>query len=114
MQDRLYRSSKICISDQQYPQSIGYVSNRLLQALRAGSFVLQQKIQESERWLKLIPGKHYIEWNDARELPDLIHYWLGKEEERMRIVKAGREAVIREHSFDKRVEEFRNFLRRLQ
>jgi hypothetical protein len=112
-QDKLYRSSKICVSDQQYPQSVGYVSNRLLQALRAGSFILQQRVPESEKWLKLIPGKHYIEWVDAGELPELIHYWLGKEDLRSKIAKSGKEAVLQEHSFDKRVEEFRGFLQRI-
>lgn len=111
LQDKLYRCSKICISDQQHAQSIGYVSNRLFHALRSGSFVLQQYIPEMERYIHLREGEHVITWKTADELPELIRYWLPREKERREIAEAGKKVVMHEHNFDKRVEEFNAFYR---
>ncbi len=105
-QDRLYRSSKITISDQQHPQSIGYVSNRLLQAMRSGVFVLQQRIPEMEKYLGMENGVHLVVWDTIQEIPDLVNYYLKHEDERVRIASTGKELVIKEHSFGKRVDEF--------
>ena len=109
-QDKLYRLSKICISDQQYPQSIGYVSNRLLQAMRSGIFVLQQHIPEMEKYLKMRNGIHLVEWRDVEELPELISYWLSHDDERRKIADEGKRLVMREHNFDQRVSELQQLI----
>lgn len=111
IQDKLYRCSDICISDQQFPNSIGYVSNRLFQAMRSGSFVLQQHIPQMEKYLHMRSGEHLVEWYDVSELPSLISYWLGHPEERKRIASAGKELVMREHNFDTRVKELNEMLK---
>lgn len=110
MQDKLYRLSKICVSDQQFPQSVGYVSNRLFQAMRSGIFVLQQYIPKMEEYLGLREDEHLVFWREIDELPELISYWLAHEKERRAIADAGKAAVIREHSFEKRVQELNKLL----
>lgn len=109
-QDKLYRSSRICISDQQFPKSVGYVSNRLFQAMRSGVFVLQQRINEMERYLGMKDGVHLVVWDDIRELPELINYWLLHDQERSEIAQAGKDLVMHEHNFDRRVREFTGFV----
>lgn len=110
MQDKLYRCSKICISDQQFKNSIGYTSNRLFQAMYSGCFVLQQRIPQMGKYLKLVDGEHLVIWNDISELPEMIHYWLVNEAERRTIAENGKKLVMREHNFDCRVQEFNQFL----
>jgi spore maturation protein CgeB len=94
------------VSDQQHPQSIGYVSNRLLQAMRSGIFVLQQRIPEMERYLGMQDGVHLVIWDTIQEIPEKVNYYLNHEDERRRIAEAGKSLVLSEHTFDKRVEEF--------
>jgi len=113
-QDKLYRLSKICVSDQQFLNATGYVSNRLFQAMRSGIFVLQQKVIEAERYIGMKNGVHYVEWNDVEELPDLVAYWLAHETERRAIAEEGKKFVMREHSFDKRVEELQAYISSLK
>jgi len=108
--DALYRSSKIAIGDNLYPQSIGYVSNRLFQALHAGAFMLQQNIPGMEEFLGLKDGVHLIIWNTLEELEYLIGEWRDREADRRNIANAGKRFVDKNHSFQNRVEELERFL----
>ena len=106
--DALYRSCKISLGDCQFPKSIGYVSNRLFQALHSGSFFMQQRVQGMEELLGLQDGVHLIVWEDLHDLEEKLIKWLDPSmtSERARIARAGKEFVDRYHSFDARVEEF--------
>lgn len=106
--DALYRSSKISLGDCQFPKSIGYVSNRLFQALHAGSFFMQQRVPGITELLGLEDGVHLILWDDLIDLEIKLMEWLdpSKKDQRDRIAKAGKEFVDANHSFDARVAEF--------
>jgi glycosyltransferase involved in cell wall biosynthesis len=106
--DAIYRSSKIVISDCQYPEATGYVSNRLFQALYAESFVLQQKISAMTEHIGYEDGKHLVVWENLDDLERKIKIWLSpdRDEERRIIAKTGRNFTIINHSFEKRALEF--------
>lgn len=110
--DILYKSSKIALGDNQFANSIGYVSNRMFQAMHAGAFYLQQNIVGLEDLLGFVDGEHLILWDDFGDLVEKITYWLdpNRDSERKRISDNGRLFVDRNHSFDSRVEEFMKFV----
>jgi hypothetical protein len=74
--DWIYRSSKIAIGDNGFPDSYAYVSNRLFQALHSGAFVLQQAIPGMTDVLGLEDEKHLIVWKDVWDLEAKIEEWI--------------------------------------
>jgi spore maturation protein CgeB len=110
--DTLYRSSKIAIGDSGFPEAIGYVSNRLFQALHAGAFLLQQNIPGMEEFLGLENGVHLVTWEDQAHLEAQIDYWLdpARDSERRAIAAQGKRFVDLNHSFDVRVKELLQML----
>ena len=102
---KLYKNCKVALGDCQWRESIGYVSNRILQCLYSGAFMLQQSFKGMEKYTGLRNGVHLVTWEDYDELPELIRYWLKHEKEREKIAKAGKIFVTEHHSFDVRVEE---------
>jgi hypothetical protein len=108
--DALYRNAKIVISDAQYPQCIAYVSNRLFQALHAGAFVLQQKMQGMTKYLGLEEGVHLATWDDIDDIPGKVAFWLGRDAERLAIAKVGKEHNDLHYSFAARVTELNRII----
>ena len=108
--DAVYRSAKIAIADNMYTKSVGYVSNRLFQALHSGVFVLQQKIPGMEELLGFQDGVHFVVWNDLQDLEVKIKEWLGKNKTREHIAAQGKKFVDENHSFKNRVEELEGFI----
>lgn len=107
----VYRASKIAISDQQWPDAMGYVSNRLFQAMAVGGcMVLQQRFHGMEEYLGLVPGFHLDTWESLEDLEEKIHYWLSNEEERAEVAEQGQEFMLSHHSFDVRVQELMDVL----
>lgn len=113
--DKLYRNSKIGIGDQQWEMSVGYVSNRLFQALRAGSFFLQQRIPRMGELMGFVDGEHFVCWDAIEEVPDLIRYWLDqkRDAERKEIADNGKKFVLARHSFGGRVDELMQLIARV-
>ena len=105
MGDWIYRSSKIAIGDNGFPDSYAYVSNRLFQALHSGAFVLQQHIPGMTEVLGLEDEKHLIIWKDIWDLEKKIEEWLPRSSERSLIGSRGKSFVDMNHSFDSRVDE---------
>lgn len=102
-QRALYEAATITVSDV-FPNTEGFVSNRLFQALSAGAFVLQQHSPKLDEYTGLKAGVHYIEWRNLRELELLIAEWMKKPaKERNRIAKAGKTYVRKHFSYDAQV-----------
>lgn len=103
-QAALYASAKIVVSDT-FPNTEGFVSNRLFQALGAGGFVLQEHSPRLDQLTGLEAGRHYIEWQDTDDLLRLIREWAAPECEAMRraIAKQGMEFVRKEFSYPAQV-----------
>jgi spore maturation protein CgeB len=49
-------------------------------------------------------GVHYIGVQSEAEIPEVVRYYLAHDDERNRIAEAGREKVLREHTYDNRAE----------
>ena len=102
---RLYKNCKIALGDCQWRDSVGYVSNRIFQCLYANTFMLQQSFKGMEKYTGLKNGVHLVTWDEMEEIPELVKYWMNHEEQRLKIAKAGRDYVLKNHSFDVRVDE---------
>lgn len=103
---RLYQNAKIAISDQQWPDATGYVSNRLFQAMAAGGCtVMQERFDGMEEWLGLEPGRHLLTWRNFDELGKKIDDVLRNDRVRKKISKNGAKFMRKNHSFKRRVEE---------
>ncbi len=100
MQRALYQRATIVVGDT-FPGTKAFVSNRLFQCLSAGGFLLQQYSEGLQDYTGLMPGVHYIEWSDLRDLKEKIVYWLddARAEERARIAAAGRDYVRANFSY---------------
>lgn len=105
----LYRNSRLSIGSNEYPESRGFFSNRMLQAMSAqgGALYLQQRIHGIQELTGIIPGVHFIEWTDYDDLKAQVRYFLNpaNEADRLRISQAGTRFVREYHSFDHRVTE---------
>jgi hypothetical protein len=106
---KLYRAAKVSIGDNQWgDRAVGFVSNRLFQALSAGgALLMHQRVPGLDELLGLKDGEHYVEWSDLSDLKDKLGYWLAPEHEseRLEIATKGRDFVRERHSFDARVQE---------
>ena len=106
---KLYKAAKLSIGDNQWgDRAVGFVSNRLFQALGAGgALLLHQHVPGLDELLGLKDGEHYIVWRDLPDLRDKVKYWLApeQEDERRRIADTGRDYAHSHLSFDARVRE---------
>jgi len=110
---KIYRAATIAISDQQWPDATGYVSNRLFQAMAAGGcVVLQQKFDGMEKYLGLEDGKHLITWDSFEQLEEEMTWVLDHPVESHRIAQNGQDFMLKNHSFDVRVREILDVLER--
>lgn len=105
--ESLYAHAQIVISDNQFPDAKGYMSDRPIQALAAGTLVLQQYVADLEGLAGLMDGVHYVQWKELSDLPGLIEYWLSRPQEhvRARIAREGQAFVKLAHTWDSRVRE---------
>ena len=104
---RLLQTAKIVVSDQQWPEATGYVSNRLTQSLYAGAFVLQQKFAGVEEYMGLTDDHHLKLWYSIEDLQQRIRYWVkeANPSKRAEIAKNGHEYALKHYSFDARLQE---------
>ena len=108
---KLYAAAKIAISDQQWPEATGYVSNRLFQSMVAGGcVVLQQYFEGMEEYLGLENGEHLYTWKNQMELEIKIKWGLKHTEEIREVARKGQEFMLKNHSFDVRVKELMDVL----
>ena len=102
----LYQNAKLTVANNPFPDALGFVSNRLFEALAAGgSLMLHQYVKGLQDLTGLTPGVHFIEWKTYDELKQWIRYFLdpAHEAERRKIVEAAYRYVQQYHSFDARV-----------
>jgi len=106
--EALYRNAIVAIADMAYPDQKNYISNRPFHVLAAGgALLLHQHVERMDILSGLVAGKHFIEWQTLDDLPYLIRAWVGSRyaRPRARIVKAGQAFVLRNHTWERRVEQ---------
>lgn len=108
----LYQNAKICISDNQFPDNEGYLSDRPYQAMAAGCLVLQQHVNDLEQWTGFIDGMHYIGWHDTHDYAELkwqIQMSCAGTSSNS-IARSGQAFVLSHHTWDNRVSELMTLL----
>lgn len=100
----LYRNAKFALSSQEYPNAVGFVSNRLFQAMSAGNcLVLQQYFSGMTELLGLIPDKHVVVYHDYDELIDKLSWWNAHDDARHAVANAGTHYIRQHYSFSSQV-----------
>jgi spore maturation protein CgeB len=78
------------------------INNRTFDAAACGSFQLIQYKEDLQHYL--IENEEIVSFKNNQELCQKIDYFLKSEEERQRIADNARKRVLREHTFEKRLE----------
>lgn len=111
--EALYKNATLAIADHAYPDQAAYISNRPFQVLGAGgALLLHQYVERMDVLSGLEMGKHYAEWDDFDELKMLIEQWMQptRTHTRENIVRAGKKFVLKEHTYERRVEQLISLL----
>jgi hypothetical protein len=94
----IYSRSKIVFN-----KSIGGdVNMRAFEALAAGALLVTDRIENGLDDL-LTEGEHYVGYNTAEEAVAHIDHYLGDENARVRIAKAGQALLRKHHTYDARL-----------
>lgn len=101
---QIYANAKVAISDAQWPDVGGYVSNRMFQVLFSGVCLFQQNFKGVNELLGLIDNVNCVIWDDFDHLEYLLTMHLGSSDLQA-IGARGKELVENFHSFDHRVKE---------
>lgn len=105
--EALYRRARIAISDNQFPDAKGYMSDRPIQVMAAGgALLLQQTVADLQPLTGLVDGGHYIGWRDIDDLPRLVWQWLNPSRQRTvkRVTQDAQAFVLSRHTWGRRVE----------
>lgn len=105
--EALYKNAKIAISDNEFPDYVGYMSNRPFQILAAGgALCLQQRVKDMEKLTGLRAGYEVAEFDTLDNLPAVVDYWMRDPDNlRAQIAGQGQAFVKANHSFDVRIAE---------
>ncbi len=106
----LYRGSKIVINigrDDHLPDA----NLRVFEAMAAGALLVTSLPSELEP-LGFQSGIHFAGYHNESELFDGLRHYLAHHAERERMAQAGRELVLNEHTYDRRVEPILRILER--
>lgn len=107
-----YKAAKLTIVDNMYPETYGYISDRLYNALAFSQCVLMQRVQGMETVWGLQNGVHCVVWDTYADLVEKIKTMLDPENDDLRyyIGTAGRLFVRMHHHYDARIREFFDLL----
>lgn len=104
--------AKVVIGDMQFPDSDGYVSNRLFEALRAGACLLNQTVNNADIRLGLVSGVHYVAWDTLDDLDVLIPYYIHNTHIRDKVAQAGQKWFYEGQTFDHRVKQLLDMIKK--
>jgi hypothetical protein len=99
---RVYRQSKIVVNigRDDFPQDANL---RTFEVMGAGALLITSLPSELTQ-IGFEEGVHFIGYREAEEIQHLIHKYLAADSMRQCIADAAREKVLREHTYDQRVE----------
>lgn len=75
---------------------------RLMEAMSSGALVLHNRMILPP--VGLVDGKHWVVYNDHRDMLEKVYYYLANQQEAMKIALAGRQYVMNNHMPHHRVE----------
>ncbi|WP_457572092.1 CgeB family protein [Desulfovulcanus sp.] len=83
-------------------QMKGAVNQRVFDVPATGSFLLTDYRYQIENLF--VPGKEVVFYRDRREINDLVKFYLARPEKREQIARAAYERVIKDHTYEKRMQ----------
>ena len=92
-------------------QMKGAVNQRVFDVPVCGGFLLTDHRRQMEDLLE--PGREIICYEDKAEIPDLVRFYLAHDSARDRIVAAGRQRILAEHTYDLRLAALARSMRRI-
>jgi spore maturation protein CgeB len=95
--------SKVFVAFDSQPHIRKSMSARMYTAVGCGAFYLCQHVEGIEE--VLVPGSEIVTFRSEQEMIDMIRYYLKNEEERKRIARAGRERILKDHTYEIRTKE---------
>ncbi len=93
--------SKIFLAFDALPDIRKSMSARMYTAVGCGAFYMCEHVNGIED--VLVPGKEIVTFHSGEEMVDMIRYYLGNDDLRMKIGEAGRKRVLQEHTYEVRV-----------
>lgn len=98
----IYRSSKIVVNvgRDDYPQD---ANMRCFEVMASGALLITRTPTELTN-LGFEENVHFAAFGDAREVDGIVQSWLDREDERRAVAGRARELVLREHTYDARVQ----------
>ena len=91
-------------------QMKGAVNQRVFDVPCAGAFLLTDHRRQMEELFE--PGTEIVCYNHPDEIPGLVDMYLNAPDERQRIIRAARERVLAEHTYDHRMISLMETMRR--
>lgn len=95
-------ASKVLLAFDRHAHIRRSMSARMYTAVGCGAFYLCEAVEGIET--VLAPGKEIVTFRGEDEMIEKIRYYLPREEERKAIARAGQARVLREHTYQKRLE----------
>jgi spore maturation protein CgeB len=98
---KVARLSKIFLAFDSMPHIRKSMSARMYTAVGCGAFYMCRHVDGIEEVLK--PGKEIVTFRSDDEMIDMIRYYLGNNELRLKIAEAGQKRVLKDHTYEKRI-----------
>lgn len=89
---------------------INDINMRVFEIMSCGCFLLTNRIINNGMEELFEDGKHYVSYKNDRELAELAEYYLEHDNEREAIAAAGRELVVKRHTYFHRVQSMFNYI----
>ena len=105
---KISRLSKIYLGLDAQPHVRKSVSERLYIAVGCGAFYMCHHIEGIEDILE--PDREIVTFRTEAEMIDKIRYYLGNQNLRRKIAGAGKERVLREHTYEVRMKDLMNII----
>ena len=103
---KIYSASKIVLSihyrDSENRFPVHQASPRVFEAMACGAFVLTDRQKDVLSLFK--DGEHLVAFSDEVDLDRKIAYYLGHADEREQIAAAGRQEVLKNHTYGHRIQ----------
>lgn len=98
---KVAKLSKIFLAFDSMPHIRKSMSARMYTAVGCGAFYMCRHVEGIED--VMLPDKEIVTFHNEDEMLEKIKYFLNREDERQKIAKAGRERILREHTYDIRI-----------
>ena len=97
---KAYSSAAIVLNDHwDDMREYGFISNRVYDALACGALVISDRMEELDQEF----GEAVVTYESPEQLEELVDYYLSHPQERQHRAERGRELVLENHTFERRI-----------